>query len=112
MFELEYYSIVALNSTISVYQKMSASTSQAVFKFGDGTTLSIDPNLAKLSSFFDEKQKAGVNKFELSEAFIGEAFNTFCEKFFAKYAAQLKKLEDAADKEDWWMEFIVSWKQT
>lgn len=87
---------------------MDASTSnQVVFKFADGSTMPIDPNLAKLSSFVDEKQKSGVTEIELSEVLIGKAFNDFCKAFFPKHAEQLKKLEDSADKEDWWMEFIV-----
>ena len=87
---------------------MSDSTSsRLVFKFADGSTLPIDSNLSKLSSFVDEKQKSGAKEIELSDKFIGEAFNEFCKKFFPKHTAQLKDLENSIDKEDWWMEFIV-----
>ncbi|KAI6189791.1 hypothetical protein M3Y97_00046800 [Aphelenchoides bicaudatus] len=78
-----------------------------IFKFNDGTTMPIDSNMVKLSAFFDEQQKLGVKELSLSEAFIGEAFDGFCKKFFPDFEEKLSELEHTTDKEDWWMEMIA-----
>lgn len=87
---------------------MSEKKDQFVFKFNDGSTLAIEPTLTKLSAAILDKQKAGTMEVSLPERYIGEIFNAFAKKFFPKYEDHLEKLEEAVDKNDWWMEFIVS----
>jgi hypothetical protein len=80
---------------------------QFYFKFADGSGLQIHPEMHKLSVTIAEKHKTG-QPVTISEQYIAEAFNKFADVFFPKHADQLKNLEYAADKNDWWMELIVS----
>lgn len=92
----------------SYLSKASMSTDQLYFTLTDGSVLGAHPELPKLSTLIAEKQQKS-EPISVSDLYIGEKFNLFAEKFFPKYADQLDKLEQTADKEDWWMELIVSY---